>query len=108
MTKAYVNVDTSISKNLKSCRKLESNVWNEYVANNDAKDLVAYHFAFTINSISASDRQPVENASVVFEVLRGKISYTPLCTNYPSTRLHRLIGCVRCYFVDKMYNRQCP
>lgn len=42
MTKAYVDVT---SQGFTNVRKIEFNVWKEYVDGHDTKDLVAYHFA---------------------------------------------------------------
>lgn len=41
MTKAYVDVG---SGDFKSVRKIENNVWKNYVDKDDPKDLVAYHY----------------------------------------------------------------
>lgn len=54
MTKAYVDVTNS---DFKSVRKIEQDVWKNYVDGKDTNDLVAYHFAHKAKTTSTTESQ---------------------------------------------------
>lgn len=62
MTKAYIDVNTSMSFPKKT-RKLETSIWKNYVDNKDTEDIVAYQFSFSKES-NNSESLPIDNAEL--------------------------------------------
>ncbi|MDE7290839.1 MAG: hypothetical protein K2N58_02230 [Treponemataceae bacterium] len=62
MTKAYIDVNTSMSFPKKT-RKLETSIWRNYVDDKDTEDIVAYQFSFS-NVPNNGNSLPIDNAEL--------------------------------------------